>query len=105
VTIAGINHTRIVNSQDVGMLQPGGQPNLALEPLGAERGGQLRVKQLQGHWPIVLEIVGSKHGCHSAPTEHSLDAIAISQPVLNPAQNIGHQFLMAASGGYKPSVE
>jgi hypothetical protein len=32
-----------VDRQDVGVLEPGGELNLPLEPLGAERGGQVRV--------------------------------------------------------------
>ena len=31
----------IVDGEDVRVLQPGGEPDLALEPLRAERGGQL----------------------------------------------------------------
>ena len=33
---------RVVHGQDVGMLEPGGELDLALEALGAERGGRAR---------------------------------------------------------------
>ncbi len=38
---------RVEHGEDVRMLQPGGQLDLALEPLGAERGGQLGMEHLE----------------------------------------------------------
>ena len=31
----------VVDGEDVGVLQPGGEADLALEPIGTERGGEL----------------------------------------------------------------
>ena len=41
-----------------GMLQPGGEADLALEALGAERGGQLGVEHLERDRPVVPEVAG-----------------------------------------------
>ena len=40
------------------MVQPGGHADLALEPLGAEGGRDLRVEHLQRDQAIVLEVPG-----------------------------------------------
>ena len=40
------------------MLQPGGESDLALEPLGAERGGELGVEHLERDRAVVLEVAG-----------------------------------------------
>jgi hypothetical protein len=60
--------TRIVDRQDVGMLEPGGEADLPLEPVGAEGGGQLRQQHLERHRPVVLEVAGEiDHGHAAAP--------------------------------------
>ena len=40
------------------MLEPGGDPDLAQEALGAERGAELGVQDLERDRAVVLEIVG-----------------------------------------------
>ncbi len=44
---------RVEHGEDVRMLQPGGQLDLPLESLGAERGRQLGMQHLQGDGPLV----------------------------------------------------
>ena len=61
------------------MLEPGSELDLALEALRAERGGELRVQDLQGDRTIVPEIVGEKHRRHATTAELALDAVAIGQ--------------------------
>jgi hypothetical protein len=58
-----VNHSRpaafarIEYGEDVGVLQPGGEADLAEEPLRAEGGGELGVEHLERNWPIMPEIV------------------------------------------------
>ena len=40
------------------MIQPGGDPDFREEALGAERGGEIRVEDLDGDVAIVLEVAG-----------------------------------------------
>ena len=39
------------------MLEPRGEADLALEPVGPERGGQLGVEHLERHRPVVPEVL------------------------------------------------
>jgi hypothetical protein len=41
----------------VGVLQASGQPDLAQEALGAERGGELVVEHLERHRAVMLEVL------------------------------------------------
>ena len=61
------------------MLQPGGELDLALEALGAERGGQLGVEHLERDRPVVAEVVGEVDRGHAAAPELALDAVAVGQ--------------------------
>ena len=44
------------------------------EPLGAERGGQLRAQHLEGDRPVVPEVVGEVDRGHAAAAQLALDA-------------------------------
>ena len=48
------NFARIQHGEDVGVLQAGGEADLAEETLGAERGGELGVKHLERDRPVCL---------------------------------------------------
>ena len=61
------------------MLQPGGELDLALEPLGAERGGQLGVEHLERDRPVVPEVLGEVDRGHAAAAELALEPVAIRQ--------------------------
>ena len=71
------------------MLEPGGELDLALEPLGAERGCHLRVQHLEGHLALVLEIAGEKNRRHAAPAELALDEVAAGQGGLEAGEEVG----------------
>ena len=81
---------RVVDGQDVGMLEAGGELDLALEPVGPERGGQLRQEDLQGHRPVVLEVLGQEHRGHAPAPELPLERVAPAQPALELRPEIGH---------------
>ena len=55
------------------MLEPRGEPDLPLEALGAERRGKIGVEDLEGHGPVVPEVVGEEDGRHPATAELALD--------------------------------
>ena len=61
------------------MLEPGGEPDLALEPLGAERGGELRVQHLERDRAVVPEVVREVDRRHAAAAELALEPIAVGE--------------------------
>ena len=61
------------------MLEPGGDLDLAGEPLGAERGGQLGAQDLHRHLAVVLQVLGEVHRRHAALAELALDAVAAGE--------------------------
>jgi len=71
--------TRIVQRQNVGVLQVGGDFDFLQEPLGPDHGRQLRLQDLERHLSIVLGVVGQIHGGHATLTEFALDDIAVNQ--------------------------
>ena len=66
---------RVVDGEDVGMLEPGGEPDLPLEALGAERGGEIGMEDLERHGPVVPEVVGEEDGGHPTAAELTLEAV------------------------------
>ena len=73
---AGVEH-----GQDVGMLEPGGEVDLALEALGAERGGKLGEEDLEGDGPVVAEVVREIDDRHAAAAELALEGVAVGEGV------------------------
>ena len=43
----------------------------------SEADGELRVQHLQGDRPVVPQVLGEKHGCHTAPADLAVDPVAI----------------------------
>jgi hypothetical protein len=62
----------------VGVLQRGGDLDLAEEALAAQRGGQLGLEHLEGDAPTVLEVLGEEDDRHAALAELALDAVAVA---------------------------
>ena len=61
------------------MLQPGGDLDLAEEPLGPERGGELGAEHLHGHLAVVLQVLGEEDRGHAPAPELALDGVAVGQ--------------------------
>ena len=74
--IAGVEHR-----QDVGVVEAGGDPDLAEEPLGAEAGGQLGAHELDGDRALVPEVAGAVDRGHPALAELLLDLVAVTERV------------------------
>ncbi len=71
VIVAGV-----VDRQDVGVVEPGGEPDLAEEALRGYGGGKLRVHELEHDRPGVPEVLHQVHRRHAAPAELALEAVA-----------------------------
>ena len=61
------------------VLELGGEVDLALEPLGAERGGELGMKDLQRDASVMPEVVRRVDGRHAAASELALEHVAVAQ--------------------------
>ena len=73
------------------MLQPGGEPDLPLEPLGAERRGELRMEQLERDRAVVLEVLGQPDRGHAAAAELAVERVALPQPFAQRRDRIRHE--------------
>jgi hypothetical protein len=71
--------TRVVDGQNVWVLQPGGDLDLAREALWPHRGGEFRAKDLDRDLTVMLEILREIHRGHPAGTEFAIDPIAVGQ--------------------------
>ena len=89
---------RVVNRQDVGMLQPGGDLDLEQESLRADGGGELGVEHLEGDRPVVAEIVSQVDRGHAATAQLALEAVAIGQDLGKSGVECAHSF--GGSGGW-----
>jgi hypothetical protein len=83
------------------VLEPGGEPDLALEAVGAEGGGELGVEHLERDRPVVLEIVGEEDRGHASAAELALEGVQPAQSVLKLRGQIGQWSL--SQGGIRVS--
>ena len=58
------------------MLETGRDLDLAQEPLGAQRGGQLRAEHLDGDLAVVLQVVREVNVRHPAAADFSAEVVA-----------------------------
>jgi len=91
---AGIEH-----GEDMGMLQAGGKTNLALEALGPERGGELRVQDFDRNRAVVPKVLGQKDRSHATPAKLTLDAVAICQRGLQLGPEVHQEVRCPMRGG------
>ena len=63
----------------MGVGQLGGSLDLPEEPLRSHGLGQIRVENLDGHLPVVFEVIGQIHSGHAPATDLSFDPVAIGQ--------------------------
>jgi hypothetical protein len=66
-----------VKREDVRVVEPRGNLDLAQKTVGAERGGQLGVEDLERNLAIVLQIVGEVNRGHPASAELTLDFVLV----------------------------
>ena len=70
---------RVVQRENVGVLEGGGDLDLAEEPVAAEDGRQLGLEHLDGDAAVVLQVLGEKDDRHPALAELALDAVAVAE--------------------------
>jgi len=70
---------RIDQTQDVRVLEIGGDFDLGEEALSAEHGGQLGVQHLDGDLAAVLQVFGEIHRGHAALSHLAVEAVAVGQ--------------------------
>ena len=90
--------TRVEKGKNVRVIQPGGDRDLAEEPLGAEGRCQLRLEHLQRDGAIVLQVVGPEDRGHPAPADLVAQAVARSQGSVQKLDN--HYCLGAVVPGH-----
>ena len=73
---------RIEQRQDVRMLEPGGDADLAREAVRAEGRGELGAEHLDGDLAVVLQVVGQVDGGHAALAELALDPVGGAEGTL-----------------------
>ena len=83
--LAGVEH-----GEDVGMLQPRGEPHLPEEPLRAQRGGQLGVQHLERHRPVVLQVPDEIDHGHAATPELALEGVAAGEALPQALRQLTH---------------
>jgi len=82
---------RVQHGEDVRVLQPGGEADLALESLRPQRRGQLGVEHLERHRPVVPKVLGQVNDGHAPAAELALDLVAIPQSRAEVHQGIRHE--------------
>ncbi len=85
----------IVDGQDVGMGQAGGDLDLSKEPVLALVETGLDLEQLERHLPLVLGVVGQVDHSHPAPPQLTLDGVAPAKLLRSTGVLVGHGCLPA----------
>ena len=70
---------RIVDGEDVGVLEAGGEFDLPLEPLGADGAASSGMQHLERDGAVVLEVLGEVDGGHAPATELALERIPVRE--------------------------
>ncbi len=95
-----VGHPGVVQAEDVGMLELGGDADLAQEALGPDGGRQLRLEHLDGHHALVLGVAGEIDEGHPALTQQALNVVMAGEGFPQSFQLIGHGQLRSERGPY-----
>ena len=87
---AAVGIARIEHGEDVGVLQPGGELDLAEEAVGPERRGELGVEHLERDRAVVLDVLRQEHRGHPTAAELALERVAAAQAFLKLRAEVGH---------------
>jgi hypothetical protein len=74
-----VSFTRIVEPQDVGVVELCGDSDFPEEPRGTQSRGEVQTHDLYRHLPVVLEVLGEVDGGHAAGAEAALDLVAVGE--------------------------
>ena len=89
---------RVEHGEDVRVLEPGREADLAKEALGAESGGELGVEDLEGDGAVVLEVAGEEDGGHATAAELALERVTAAKPCLEVRPQVGHVRFVSGRG-------
>ena len=81
-------HARVVQTEDVGVMQLRGESNLALEPLGAEGRGEVRHEDFDRYFATVLDVVREIDDGHSTPPKLADNIVLALERSLQPGQDV-----------------
>ena len=82
---------RVVQRQDVGVLQLGREPDLPQEPLDPDRARHFWVDHLDRGRAVVFQVVREVHGRHPATSELALDHVMAGEGGLQARQGVGQE--------------
>src|SRR5205085_8848161 len=100
-----VRASRVVQRQDVRVLQVGRNLNLLKETLRAECRGELRLEHLERDFSVVPDVVRQVHGCHTALAELSLEGVAIGEcslELFEASRELGHDDPV---GGWRNAIQ
>jgi hypothetical protein len=89
-----VRAARVVERQDVRMLETRHQHDLAREPLGADGRRVVGMQHLECDGPVVLEVVREVHGRHAAAADLAADTVLLPQATPDALSNLfatGHE--------------
>ena len=69
---------RVVQREDVRMVEPGGGLDLEEEAVDPEARGELGAQDLHSYWASVLQVPGEEDQGHAAPAQLPLEPVAVS---------------------------
>ncbi len=81
---------RVVERENVRVLEAGGHPDLLQEPLRPEDRGELLTQHFHRHLAVVPDVVGEVDGRHPTPADLTLDGIAASEGGVEAVELVGH---------------
>ena len=90
--------TRVDQHKDVGVIELGGDLDLAKEPLGSECGREFGAQNLHGHLPVVLHVLGQIDRRHTAGTDFVLDGVAVGESSFQSFEGVRHRWIRCDLG-------
>ena len=88
----------VVERQNVRVVEPAGDGDLAQEPLGTERGGEVGPEHLQGDRPVLPGVVAEVHRGPPAAPELALDRVPAGERRLQLRKGVQHRHRLFPRG-------
>ncbi len=83
--------TGIQDREDMRMLEPRGELDLALKALRAQTGGEVRMEHLEGHGALVLDVLGEVDRRHAPAPELAFEQVAVAEGLSELGRNVGQE--------------
>ena len=82
--------TGIVDRHDVGVLEAGGELDLTEEPLGADRGGEIRLEDLDRDRTPMLDVLGQEDRGHPPLADLAFEGVVTGEMGGERVEQVGH---------------